>query len=116
MSDFGVNEEPHLTQAAEPIKAADFKDYYANHVRLGLTTFDVAITFGRIVEPVPNISRPEEQFTVRLSPQFFKAVLTNLNGLLAAFEGQFGEIKLSNKSAEEVLAGIKAAAEERRKK
>jgi hypothetical protein len=54
---------------------------------------------------------PEEQFSVRMSPQFFKAVVINLSQMMGAWESQFGEIKMSTKNAEDVLAGIRAAAE-----
>jgi hypothetical protein len=76
----------------------------------------VALTFGRLVEPTPNIARSEEQFTVRFSPPFFKLLVKNLTNLLAAYEGQFGEIPISDKTPQEALAGIKAAAESMKKK
>jgi hypothetical protein len=105
-----------LPEVQGPFKAADFREYYANHLRLGLTPVDVALTFGHLVEPTPNIVRPEEQFTVRLSPQFFKALVMNLTGLLTAYEAQFGQITVSNKPPQEAFAGIKAAAEAMKKK
>jgi hypothetical protein len=109
-------EKIEMPEMQGPVKAADFREYYANHLRLGLTPVDVALTLGRLVEPSPGIARAEEQFTVRLSPQFFKALVTNLTGLLAAYEGQFGTIPLSNKTPQEAFAGMRAAVEEIKKK
>lgn len=109
-------EKVELPEMQGPFKTPDFRQYYSNHMRLGLTPVDVALTFGRLVEPTPNVTRPEEQFTVRFSPQFFKILVTNLTGLLTAYEGQFGEIPISNKTPQEALAGIKAAAEAMKKK
>jgi len=100
---------PSMKTATSIQRAADFQELYANHVRVNLTPYDMAIVFGRIVEREGAVSAVDEQIAVRLSPQTFKAVTISLHKILAAYEAQFGVVSSSIKNADEMLESLKSA-------
>ncbi len=93
----------------ENVLASDFKAIYSNTLRLGLTPYDLFMVFGRIKESKPGQAFNDEQCEVRMSPQFFKTMVHQLNGLLRTYETQFGEVRISNQKFEEVLASVRSS-------
>jgi hypothetical protein len=89
--------------------SSDFRFFYANTVRGGITRFDLLLIFGRIVERKAGIAVAEDQCEVRMSPQFFKTVALQMNALISTYEQQFGEVQVPTKTAMEVTDGIRQA-------
>jgi hypothetical protein len=94
-------------------KSEDFKELYANHLRMAITPVDLAIWFGRITEVSVGNPGVEEQIGIRLSPQTFKTLVGNLNNILAVYESQFGIVPVVNKPMEDILSAFKEAAEKK---
>jgi hypothetical protein len=76
---------------AKTVLAADFISFYSNTLRAGLTPFDFLLSFGHIVVRGDD-TFAEDKYEIRMSPQFFKTTIAQMNAVLAAYEQQFGEI------------------------
>ncbi|HXW24197.1 MAG TPA: DUF3467 domain-containing protein [Xanthobacteraceae bacterium] len=109
--------EPELGVPQGTEKADTFREFYSNHFRLGVTPFDLVLTFGHIVEkPGEGTTAIVEDMAVRLSPQTFKFITQALPGAMTLWESQFGQVQVQVKPPEEVLAAMKTLAEELKKK
>ena len=88
-----------FSQTVPEEMAPDFKDFYSNFVRVGMTPFDLSMTFGQIKTTSPQNSLPEAKThaTVIMSPYHFKAYVMSVNHLLAEWERQFGSVNLADK-------------------
>ena len=90
-------------------KAADYREFYVNNVRIALTPNDLALLFGHIFEKSATENIILEDVAIRMSPQFCKALSVNLANAMAAWEGQFGPVTLVSKTPQDIQAGIQAA-------
>ena len=79
----------------EMVRSPAFTSIYSNNARLGITPWDVSMSFSLVEEDeaskVPVIVT---QGTVRMSPQHFKAFAVAAANTMAQYEDKFGEIKL----------------------
>lgn len=107
MADVAV---PRLNVPGLPEKSSDFREYYCNHFRVAITPVDILVIFGHIAEKSADTPVLLEDVAIRFSPQTFKNIAHNFMAAIRAWEGQFGTVQLSNKTPEEVLAAIEAAA------
>lgn len=62
---------------------------YANHVNVGITVYDFALSFG-----IGSNESVTEQVTVHMSPQHAKSLHLLLGRFLSAYEKQVGQISL----------------------
>jgi hypothetical protein len=102
--------EESLAQLGKPtvtIRSPAFRDVYANNMKLAITPLDITIVLSHTSESPPGTSVIEEDVAIRVSPQFCKAFSVNLARTIATWEAQFGEIVLTSKSPEEVLAAVR---------
>jgi hypothetical protein len=99
-----TKDEAQETQIDPPIvRASDYRTIYANATRIGLSAYDVRLTFGIIVEAEPGKAVNQDQITVIMSPQHAKAVIKIMQDNLPIWEAQYGKMpdaktkSLSNK-------------------
>ncbi|MBA2339139.1 MAG: DUF3467 domain-containing protein [Pyrinomonadaceae bacterium] len=81
-------------QQMKVIRSEDYRTVYTNAAKIGLTTWDVRLTFSTIVEAEVGKLATEEQVTVIMSPQHAKDLLRVFVINLANWEKQFGAIKI----------------------
>ena len=73
-------------------RSANYQTVYANGAKIGMSPWDLRITFSHSIEGNPGIVN-EEQVTVVMSPQQAKAVLHNWALTIKSYEQMFGEMK-----------------------
>jgi hypothetical protein len=75
-------------------KSPDFKTYYANNVKIGMTSNDFSLICGQINSPDKEGDAPvvEDQLSIRLSPQTFRIMASALNSALDGWEKIFGKL------------------------
>ena len=90
-------------------KSREVIDIYSNHARIGVSTSDLTIVFGKLVEASVGISSIEEQATVRMSPQQFKSFIDQSTKTLAAWETVFGKVSPATppQSQDKIMDGIR---------
>jgi len=71
-----------------------FRQIYANNMQLSLSTWDLALTFGEIAGEQEGKSVIEETTRVVMTREIAKVLANLLNTHIAAFEKQYGEIKI----------------------
>jgi hypothetical protein len=98
-----------INKPSETVRSPNYRDVYANNLKLALTPFDIVAILGVTSEQPPGTAVIEEQVTLRLSPQFCKNLATQLSNVVAVWETQFGEITVSNKLPEDVAAAVNTA-------
>ena len=72
-------------------RAEDFKDIYANQVRLGVTLTDFTIIFG-IADDLGSQTINKDLAAIRLSPGTMKLLLVQMSAVLSAYETACGQI------------------------
>ena len=97
-----------LQTVAAGIRSAEFRDIYSNNARVGVSPWDISITFALAKEIVPGTIIAEDQAVVRMSPQQFKTFAEAIMTTLQAWEEVFGEIKATSPplSAAQTKQGI----------
>ena len=82
------------------VKAADYKIVYANHIRVGMTMWDIQIGFAHNVavpEPTPEAKLPVTDLVgVTLTVANAKVLATILNNIVRDYEGRFGKIEIKS--------------------
>ncbi|MGD9562557.1 MAG: DUF3467 domain-containing protein [Pyrinomonadaceae bacterium] len=75
----------------------NFIKIYANNVGLGVSNWDMSLTFGEIVG-TNDKGQPivEQKVKVNMSKEFVKALTNLLHANMLAYEKKFGEIKMIN--------------------
>jgi hypothetical protein len=76
------------------VKSPDFKSYYINNVRIGITSNDFNLLCGLINSP-DQAGHPaivEDQLSIRLSPQTLRVVANALTSALDGWEKIFGKL------------------------
>jgi hypothetical protein len=76
------------------VKSPDFKNYYVNNVKIGITSNDFNLICGLISSPDREGGAPivEDQLSIRLSPQTLRVVATSLTSALEGWEKIFGKL------------------------
>lgn len=69
---------------------ADFKTIYANNVNIGLSPWDIQMTFGRIT----SANTIEHHVLVVISPQWAKALSSVLQKVVHDYEAKFGQVNI----------------------
>lgn len=75
-----------------PVRASGFNVHYVNHLRAGISDFDIQLTFGLLDEIEPGKVAPLESAKLVMSPGFAKATLINLTETIRQYELRFGQI------------------------
>jgi len=75
-------------------KSVDYKTTYANHTKIPASQWDLGLTFGRIVELEGGSNVIEEEITIKLSPQYFKALVSSMTISLQEWEKTFGNLSI----------------------
>lgn len=101
MEDKAIELPPGLAVSVEKqtrLRRANFLRTYANSVAVGLSPWDVRLTFGDILghEEVDGKRKAviEETVEVLLTRETAKALTAILHDKITAYEREFGEIKL----------------------
>lgn len=76
----------------ETVQSEDHQLIYANSTRIGISPWDVQITFGHVVEREAGKTVNVDKVTIVLTPSQAKAVVHNLSLTLKTYEDMFGEI------------------------
>ncbi|HEV8189444.1 MAG TPA: DUF3467 domain-containing protein [Pyrinomonadaceae bacterium] len=84
------------------VKAADYRESYANSVQVQISVWDFRLNFSR-TEQTPEQLIIKEFQAIDLSPQQAKAVCNLLAQNLAQYERTFGPINLQAVSAQPQL-------------
>ncbi len=76
-------------------RGADFKQVYTNSATMGLSFFDVSITFGEIVPAgdVNTAPQIEDRVSVTMSWEHLKALGDAISGVLGNYEQSQGAIR-----------------------
>jgi hypothetical protein len=80
--------------------SADFRMIYANTVHFALLPWDLTLIFGQVIGINPHDPYVEQRVSVTLSPLAAKLALEFLRRNIAAYEQQYGEIRLTPPSEE----------------
>jgi Protein of unknown function (DUF3467) len=110
-----TNSPPHTVQiSAAGGRGQDFKDIYTNNTRVGMSPWDVSITFALSKEMQLGNFVSEDQAVVRMSPQQFKTFVSAISLSLQAWEEVFGTITVTSPTPtidgiRETLARMKEA-------
>lgn len=86
--------EPEQQPEVKFVKADNFRNIYANNVQISSSFMDVVMMFGQIVGLEGGILESENQARVVMSPQEAKLFTILLVQQIAAYERQFGAVKL----------------------
>jgi hypothetical protein len=81
-------------QAIEPKRSPHYRSLYANNTSVGVSTFDFSLVFGEIVGATEGKLQVEEHTKIIMSPLHAKVLAQVFMDNVAAYEKQFGEIKL----------------------
>lgn len=85
---------PLSPMGTTPVRAADFKEIYANLCRIGFSNSDIQLTFSLGTNDAVGAAIIQEKTTIFLAPSQAKSVAGILVNAVKEFEAQFGEIKL----------------------
>lgn len=87
------NELKATTSVPGPtLRSSGYQEVYSNGVALRMTPYDLSLVFTKNVFEPDGASHPEEQVQVTMSPFHFKTMITNLQGVIAIYESQFGKL------------------------
>jgi hypothetical protein len=102
-----MQEQPHqegtITRTLQdlPLRpSADFRMIYANSVHFAMLPWDLTLIFGQVIGIDPQDPYVEQRMSVTLSPLAAKMALEFLQRNIAAYEQQYGEIRLTPPSRE----------------
>ena len=77
-----------------PLKSPDFRQVYANNMRLNVSPWDLGITFGEIAGEQEGKPIIRETVKIYLTREIAKILSILLKNHIDAFESQFGELKM----------------------
>ncbi|MDX6444885.1 MAG: hypothetical protein QOH71_1959 [Blastocatellia bacterium] len=103
-----------FAKAADQIRVRTerFRQLYANNMQVGISSWDLAITFGEIIGEKEGKPIIEETVRVNMTREIAKVLSIILKNHIDAFEAAYGEIKIPIEPvAPEGAAGIAAQAE-----
>lgn len=97
----------NVSKNAPIVRSEHYRTVYADTSKMGLSPWDIRITFGLLVEVEPGRTANEEQLTVIVSPQHAKTFLRIFADNIAAWENVHGEINdpLADSAAETAAIG-----------
>lgn len=76
------------------VRTERFRQIYANNLQVGFSSWDLAITFGEIMGEKEGKAVIEETTRILMTREIAKALSRILSAHIAAYEQQFGEIKI----------------------
>lgn len=74
-------------------RSDQYRAIYVDSSKLGYSPWDIRLTFGLLIEELPNKIVNQEQVTIILSPGHGKTLLRILQEQIPMWEKQFGEIR-----------------------
>lgn len=86
-----------LTQvmdAVEATKSPTFRSLYANNSALAISTYDFSLIFGEILGAEDGKLQVEQHTKITMSPLHAKVLAGVFSANVAAYEQQFGEIRI----------------------
>jgi Protein of unknown function (DUF3467) len=97
------NEAEHLNPAeqllrsqaeTDPIVLPSNVTVYANNLGIGMTVFDIVVTFGEVVGVRDGRAVIQQRVKIIMSPLLAKIFTRNLSESVSDYEKQFGEIRV----------------------
>ncbi len=85
---------PHTSPNVNLVKAADYREGYANSVQVRVSVWDFFLAFGTMQQLSETQVEVQNFQGIYLSPQQAKALTAILQQNIAQYESAFGEIKL----------------------
>jgi methionine synthase II (cobalamin-independent) len=86
-----------IAESSEKSKRSpNYISIYSNQSRLGITPWDISIIFATTDDFGAGKIEIEDQATIRLSPQHFKALCSSFAAVLKAYEKQFGVVNVNS--------------------
>jgi hypothetical protein len=83
--------EPYNVSDLEHERSSDFKQIYSNNASMGLSFFDVSITFGELVPSLHKVApKIQDRVTVTMSWEHLKALYEALSKIIAGYEQSQG--------------------------
>lgn len=81
--------------AVEYVGAETAFSLYVNSVEMGLSSWDIRIKLGEILDQRENVTTVKSHGTIVMSPSHAKAMLEALQKTVRIYEEKFGEIDLA---------------------
>jgi Protein of unknown function (DUF3467) len=75
-------------------RSPDYFDIYSNANRMGVSPFDLSVTFSRIADLGIGVAALEDLGSVRMSPQQFKLLVQSMAATLSTWEEVFGTVTI----------------------
>lgn len=75
-------------------KSENFIKIYANNVQMGISMWDMHLTFGEIVDEKDGRPQVEQKVKVNMSKEFLKALCNLMTVNIARFEERNGPIQI----------------------
>lgn len=76
------------------VRTDRFRQLYANNMAIGFSSWDIGITFGEIIGEKDGQPVIEETVKVLMTREIAKVMAKILTNHVAAYEAQFGEIRI----------------------
>lgn len=83
---------PSAIQVSGHSRSQQYRDVYANQIRLGMTYFDFTAIFGTTEDYGPGNMGTQDQVSVRMAPGTLKQLCFALQSAIAAYEEAVGPI------------------------
>jgi hypothetical protein len=77
----------------DPVVLPSNVTLYANQLGIGMTAFDIAVTFGEVVGIKDGRTVIQQRIKVLMSPLLAKIAANSIAQSVAQYEERFGEIK-----------------------
>jgi hypothetical protein len=92
MEEPSAPEKPETVMEMPVRRSANYKTFYANNTKFGISPFDFSFIFGEIGESVEGQVFVDQQVKVIMTPLHAKLFLALLAKNVQNFEQQFGKI------------------------
>ena len=74
------------------VKSELHREIYCNHVRMGISQWDLGLLFGEQIEGDDGLAIVRQDIAVKFSPPFFKSLVESMVEALKQWEANFGKI------------------------
>ena len=81
-----------LPAPSKMVKSELHREVYSNHVRIGITQWDLGVSLGQLTEGDDGSVIVRQDIGVKFSPPFFKSLVETMVEALKQWEANFGEI------------------------
>ena len=99
--------QQQLTRVRDP----QYRDLYSNATMVGMTPFDLTVTFQRNGEIAPGIPGSVDLVGVSMSPQNLKALIRVLSETFSAYEKVFGQVAIPDQDTRPTSDAIRIEAQ-----